>query len=141
MTEAKGEVWTELEKLDLNEDFLYQEVEHESPNTTKIQEYQPSFYQHRVIMKLPPSAKFILYLLKLRGSMNRKRIIQNTMMPDRTVGFALKMLLEHQLIEKEDPTATTKRSTLKGRKSRRIDHRITNYTLVSKIIPQITLEF
>ena len=94
-----------------------------------------SFFQKRVIMKLPPSAKFIMYLLKFRGSMNRKRIIQETMMPDRTVGFALKLLLEKNLIRKEDPSLNPKPSTAGRRKRRKRDRRITNYNLINTILP------
>ena len=94
-----------------------------------------SFFQKRLIMKLPPSAKFIMYLLKFRGSMNRKRIIQETMMPDRTVGFALKLLLEKNLIRKEDPSLNQKVSVNGRRKRRKRDRRITNYNLVNTILP------
>ena len=94
-----------------------------------------SFFQKRLIMKLPPSAKFIMYLLKFRGSMNRKRIIQETMMPDRTVGFALKLLLEKNLIRKEDPSLNPKPSTAGRRKRRKRDRRITNYNLINTILP------
>ncbi len=94
-----------------------------------------SFFQKREIMKLPPSAKFILYLLKFRGAMNRKRIIQETMMPDRTVGFALKLLLEKNLIRKEDPSLSQKTLATGRRKRRKRDRRITNYNLVNTILP------
>ncbi len=99
-----------------------------------------AFYQKREIMKLPPSAKFILYLLKLRGGLNRKRIIQETLMPDRTVGFALKLLLEKKLIKKEDQDASMK--TLSGRRQRRRkrDRRITHYNLVQPVLPYEMIE-
>jgi hypothetical protein len=97
--------------------------------------YHTQFYQQRKLMKLPPSAKFILYLLKLKGPMNRKRIIQETLMPDRTVGFALKLLLNESLIEKEDPSVTLARSLKGKRRRKKQDRRITNYTLVSTILP------
>ncbi|NVM55737.1 MAG: hypothetical protein HWN66_18705 [Candidatus Helarchaeota archaeon] len=96
--------------------------------------YQLPFYKQREIMKLPPSAKFILFLLKLKGSMNRKRIIQETMMPDRTVGFALKLLLDKNLIEKE--RAGSKKSLVYGKRRRRKqDRRIANYNLISTALP------
>ncbi|MHA1265488.1 MAG: hypothetical protein ACTSRS_09660 [Candidatus Helarchaeota archaeon] len=100
--------------------------------------YKLPFFQQREIMKLPPSAKFILYLLKHKGAMNRKRIIQETMMPDRTVGFALKLLLEKRIIQKEDPKYATndlQTSSIRRRKRRKQDRRITNYNLVSTILP------
>ncbi len=97
--------------------------------------YHLPFYREREIMKLPPSAKFILFLLKLKGAMNRKRIIQETMMPDRTVGFALKLLLDKNIIRKEDPSKARQALTKGRRKRRRIDRRITNYNLVSTMLP------
>lgn len=98
------------------------------------------FYQKREIMKLPPSAKFILYLLRSKGAMNRKRIIQKTLMPDRTVGFALKLLLEKNLIRKEDPEALIMRTSEKRRRRRKRDRRITNYNIVSTILPFVMAE-
>ncbi|MHA1130643.1 MAG: hypothetical protein ACTSRC_17030 [Candidatus Helarchaeota archaeon] len=95
--------------------------------------YHSPFYDQRRVMKLPPSAKFILYLLKLKGPMNRKRLIQETLMPDRTVGFALKLLLNEQIIEKEDPAAARQRLPKGKRKRKRQDRRITNYTLTSSM--------
>ncbi|MHA1263862.1 MAG: hypothetical protein ACTSRS_01385 [Candidatus Helarchaeota archaeon] len=100
-----------------------------------------SFFQKREIMKLPPSAKFILYLLKFRGPLNRKRIIQETMMPDRTVGFALKMLLEKQLIKKEEPDYSPNKFSGGRRKRRKRDRRITNYNLVQTLLPFEMLDF
>ncbi|TFG05530.1 MAG: hypothetical protein EU536_01445 [Promethearchaeota archaeon] len=85
-------------------------------------------------MKLPPSAKFIVYLLKFKGSMNRKSIIQETMMPDRTVGFALKLLLEKSLIHKEQPDFNQRRGS-SGRRRRKRDRRITNYNLTNNLLP------
>jgi DNA-binding transcriptional ArsR family regulator len=93
------------------------------------------FYQRRELFKLPPSAKFILFLLKLKGPLNRKRIIQETMMPDRTVGFALKKLLEKELIEKVDLKDMPRRSSGKRRRRRRQDRRVTNYNLIPGLMP------
>ncbi len=93
--------------------------------------FQGGFCQKREIMKLPPSAKFILYLLKLKGPMNRKGIIEETMMPDRTVGFALKKLLEKNLIQKIDSDISLNNTPGRKRKHQRQDGRITNYDLVS----------
>lgn len=102
---------------------------------TETDVYHLPFYQQREILKLPPSAKFILYLLKLKGSMNRKRIIQETLMPDRTVGFALKMLLEKNIIQKEDPSVARRVSSQGRRKRHKQDRRITNYNLVNALLP------
>jgi predicted transcriptional regulator len=97
--------------------------------------YHSPFYEERKVMKLPPSAKFIMYLLKLKGPMNRKRIIRETLMPDRTVGFALKLLLEEGFIKKEDPAITRKRTSEGKRRRKKIDHRITNYALTLPMFP------
>ena len=97
--------------------------------------YSLPFYKQREILRLPPSAKFILYLLKLKGPMNRKRIIQETLMPDRTVGFALKLLLERNIVRKEDPSVSNRFTAHGRRKKRKIDRRITNYNLVHTMLP------
>ena len=101
---------------------------------TENEIYLSTFYQQRKIMKLPPSAKFIIYLLK-KGPMNRKRLIQETLMPDRTVGFALKLLLEEGFITKESSTFKTKKSSTEKSRRRRQDRRIINYNLVSSMFP------
>lgn len=95
------------------------------------------YLQKREINQLPPSAKFIIYLLKMKGTLNRKEIIQNTMMPDRTVGFALKLLKEKSLIEVVDPRTLI--PALSQRRKRRIkpDRRITNYKLVTTVVPYL----
>ena len=93
------------------------------------------FYQKREIMRLPPSAKFIMYLLRMKGAMNRKRIIQETLMPDRTVGFALKLLLEKNLIKKEDRDGIMNPSSGQRRRRHKRDRRITKYNLISSILP------
>ena len=99
-----------------------------------------SFYQKREIMKLPPSAKFIIHLLKMKGVMNRKQIIKETMMPDRTVGFALKKLLEKNLIQKVDSNFLKGPITQRKRRHPRQDRRITNYLLVSTLLPYEMIE-
>lgn len=91
------------------------------------------FALQRQIMKLPPSAKFILFLLKLKGPLNRKKIIGQTLMPDRTVGFAIKKLVEHGLIQKQDPNFQLRSQPQRGRRRRRQDRRITNYYLTSPL--------
>ncbi len=97
--------------------------------------YHSPFDQQRKVMSLPPSAKFILYLLKLKGPMNRKKIILETLMPDRTVGFALKLLLEENFIEKQDQDEIDMTHSNGKRKRRRQDRRITNYNLTSAYFP------
>lgn len=110
-------------------------VESEKVLGETIPGLQMGFFQKREIMKLPPSAKFIMYLLKIKGPMNRKHIIKETMMPDRTVGFALKKLLQKSLIEKVDGDITERNSLKRRRRRARQDKRITNYNLVSTVLP------
>lgn len=97
--------------------------------------YESSFNNQHEIMKLGPSAKFILYLLKQKGPMNRKRIIFETMMPDRTVGFALRMLLQKNLIEKVASITDYEEISQGRHKKHKVDHRITNYRIISSILP------
>ena len=102
--------------------------------------FSNQFSVRREIMKLPPSAKFILYLIKLRGPLNRKRIIEETLMPDRTVGFALKMLMDKNFIHKVNVGNVQRPATQGRRRRRRKDRRITNYDLVSGLLPIIMAE-
>lgn len=95
------------------------------------------YLQKREISQLPPSAKFIIYLLKNKGTLNRKEIIQNTLMPDRTVGFALKLLKEKHLIEIADPRSLIPNPSQKRRRHSKPDRRITNYHLVSTVMPYL----
>ncbi|HUX98097.1 MAG TPA: hypothetical protein VMV49_00965 [Candidatus Deferrimicrobium sp.] len=99
---------------------------------SEIEMYHIPFEQQRELQELPPSAKFIIFLLKTKGSMNRKKIIEETLMPDRTVGFALRLLLQKRLIKKEDPNDMN----LFGvkHKRHRKDKRIINYNLVSTML-------
>ena len=95
------------------------------------------YLQRREINQLPPSAKFIVYLLKMKGTLNRKEIIQNTLMPDRTVGFALKLLKEKSLIEIVDPRSLLPNPSLRRKRHAKPDRRITNYKLVSAVMPYL----
>jgi hypothetical protein len=95
------------------------------------------YLQKREINQLPPSAKFIVYLLKMKGTLNRKEIIQNTMMPDRTVGFALKLLKEKRLIEIVDPRTLIANISQRRKRHIKPDRRITNYKLVSTVVPYL----
>jgi hypothetical protein len=55
---------------------------------------------YRLILDLPPAAKFVLYILDVKKTLNRKEIQQETLLPKRTVGGALKLLLKSKLIKK-----------------------------------------
>jgi DNA-binding transcriptional ArsR family regulator len=59
---------------------------------------------YRRLLKLPPSAKFILYILnEKRRELSRKELINQTLLSSRTIGHSLKILLEMNLIERKKP--------------------------------------
>ncbi|MDD1776537.1 MAG: hypothetical protein LUQ65_00075, partial [Candidatus Helarchaeota archaeon] len=96
--------------------------------------FDSNFDNDRELLKLPPSAKFILYLLKQKGPMNRKRIIFETNMPDRTVGFAIRMLLKKGFIIKEASNNANKELLREGRRRHKVDHRIASYNIASNLL-------
>ena len=49
---------------------------------------------------LPPSCKYILYILKRTGPLNQQNIIKRSLLPKRTVVFSLKKLSEEDFIRK-----------------------------------------
>ncbi|MFX1479693.1 MAG: MarR family transcriptional regulator [Promethearchaeota archaeon] len=55
---------------------------------------------HQKLISLPPSCKFILYILKRIGPLTQKDIIKKSLLPKRTVVFSLKKLLEVNFIKK-----------------------------------------
>lgn len=63
--------------------------------------YSISNYDEKnTLISLSPSSKFILYLLKQRGPLKEKEIIKKTLLPKRTVAYALKRLQENNFIKK-----------------------------------------
>jgi predicted DNA-binding protein (UPF0278 family) len=68
---------------------------------TWLERYEErSFQSYQKILDLPPAAKFILYILEIKQCMNRGDIIKETLLPKRTVGSALTVLLEENFIRK-----------------------------------------
>ncbi|MHA2006763.1 MAG: MarR family transcriptional regulator [Promethearchaeota archaeon] len=58
-------------------------------------------YSSRVrLNSLPPSCKFILYILKRTGPLNQQDIMKKSLLPKRTVVFSLKKLSEENFIKK-----------------------------------------
>jgi NAD+ kinase len=53
-----------------------------------------------LIHDLPPSAKLVLKMLEYQGQLTQKQIIEETMLPPRTVRYALSLLLSEGLIKK-----------------------------------------
>ncbi|TFF88523.1 MAG: ArsR family transcriptional regulator [Promethearchaeota archaeon] len=77
--------------------------------------------EYRDLYSLPPSAKFVLYILTQKGSVCRKELIKQTLLSSRTVGHALRVLLDHGYIKKQK---------LKKRSRRhKVDKRIVVYCL------------
>lgn len=62
--------------------------------------YVSNFEEKTNLYSLSPSSKFILYLLKQRGSLNQMEILRKTLLPKRTVAYALKKLQENNFIRK-----------------------------------------
>jgi len=67
--------------------------------------YYVSNYEEKInLYSLSPSSKFILYLLKQRGPLNQMEILKKSLLPKRTVAYALKRLQENNFIKKiKDP--------------------------------------
>ena len=58
-------------------------------------------YEQKVdLFSLSPSSKFILYLLKQRGRLTQHEIIEKTLLPKRTVAYALRKLQDKNFVEK-----------------------------------------
>ncbi len=63
--------------------------------------YYVSNYEEKInLYSLSPSSKFILYLLKQRGALNQMEILRKTLLPKRTVAYALKKLQDNNFIRK-----------------------------------------
>ena len=63
--------------------------------------YSVSNYEEKInLYSLSPSSKFILYLLKQRGPLNQMEILKKSLLPKRTVAYALKKLQENNFIRK-----------------------------------------
>jgi len=52
------------------------------------------------LFSLSPSSKFILYLLKQRGPLKQQEIMEKTLLPKRTIAYALQKLQEKNFIKK-----------------------------------------
>ncbi len=59
-----------------------------------------SFELYQRILDLPPSAKFILYILRKNEFLNRKALENESLLPKRTIGEALQILLKERLYRK-----------------------------------------
>ena len=57
-----------------------------------------SYSRRSSLVSLSPSGKFILYIIKQRGPLAQKDILDKTLLPKRTVAYSLKKLLEEHFI-------------------------------------------
>ncbi len=63
--------------------------------------YYVSSYEERLnLFSLSPSSKFILYILKQKGSLNQKGILKKTLLSKRTVAYSLKKLQLNNFVKK-----------------------------------------
>lgn len=54
-----------------------------------------------VLRTMPPSANFVFYVLERQGPLPRHRLLDETNLPDRTLGYALEILLKKGLVIKK----------------------------------------
>jgi len=87
---------------------------------------EKSYEYYQKIVDLPPAAKFILYILDVKRVLNRKAIEKETLLPKRTVGTSLTILLKEKLIEKIEGKSLLKLPCLSRK---RIDYRETYYQI------------
>ena len=59
-----------------------------------------SYQEQKDLFSLSPSSKFILYILKQRGPLNQKEILEKTLLPKRTVAYSLKKLQDRNFIKR-----------------------------------------
>ena len=59
-----------------------------------------NYEERRKLISLSPSSKFILYILKQRGSLKQSEILHSTLLPKRTVAYSLKRLQDNNFIKK-----------------------------------------
>ena len=52
------------------------------------------------LISLPPSSKFILYLLKRNGPLTQEDIMKRSLLPNRTVVYSLRKLYDLNFIRK-----------------------------------------
>lgn len=59
-----------------------------------------NYEEMNTLISLPPSSKFILYLLKQNGPLSKGEILNKSLLPKRTVAYALSVLQEKSFIKK-----------------------------------------
>ena len=59
-----------------------------------------NYEEMNTLISLSPSSKFILYLLKQSGPLSKGVILNKSLLPKRTVAYALRILQEKNFIKK-----------------------------------------
>ena len=68
--------------------------------------YLVSNYEEKInLYSLSPSSKFLLYLLKQRGPLSQMEILKKSLLPKRTVAYALRKLQDNHFIRKSKDIA------------------------------------
>lgn len=62
--------------------------------------YVSNYEEKNSLYSLSPSSKFILYLLKQKGPLTQMDLLQKTLLPKRTIAYALKKLQDNHFIKK-----------------------------------------
>lgn len=70
----------------------------------------------RELYDLPPSGKFVLYILNDQEIASRKQLVNQTLLSSRTIGHALKVLLNQGYIKKEKPKKKHRRDSIDRRR-------------------------
>lgn len=69
----------------------------EDPNSTSAR-LSEAEYRDR-LRELPPSAKLVARILETEGALAQGELVEESLLPDRTVRYALNRLEEHELVE------------------------------------------
>lgn len=62
------------------------------------------------VEELPPSAKLVLTVLAHEGNLTQSRLAEETMLPARTVRYALSQLEDHELVSSQISFADARQS-------------------------------
>jgi DNA-binding MarR family transcriptional regulator len=87
---------------------------------------EKDFSYYEKILNLPPAAKFILYILDVKKLLTRTQIIRETLLPKRTVGASLTILIDEGFISK---VCGKELQTLDCNYRKKIDYREVFYKL------------
>lgn len=63
------------------------------------------------LRSLPPSAKLVLKVLQIEGTLTQKQLAEETLLPQRTVRQATTLLLENDIVEERPHIMDARQST------------------------------